>query len=260
MLYKSVRIKPQEIKADITANTLCAYAAHFNNRDSGGDIIMPGAFAKTLQENASRVKVLLQHDFYSPIGKPLVMREDNTGLYTESKIVPTALGKDTLLLISEGVIDEMSIGYDTIIDSYDREADVKHLLELRLWEYSPVTWAMNDLARIVGLKDAASINPLMVKVAAFQEEIKAGRVLSARNIELLQSAYSAIGELLAATEEDGKQKQTPDNTTSDKSDDTPDNPHVHADILDALSDAKKTLHEMTVLAELHKFGKSLSIH
>jgi len=39
------------------------YAAVFGNRDSWDDIIEPGAFAKTIKERASKIRVLWQHDW-----------------------------------------------------------------------------------------------------------------------------------------------------------------------------------------------------
>jgi len=147
MLYKASKF---EIKATAD-NTIEGYAAYFGNVDSYGDIIEPGAFSKTLQENNSRVKVLWQHDINEPIGKPIMMEQDSKGLYIKAKISMTDTGKKAMELMKDGVIDEMSIGYDIIKDEY--KGKNRMLKELRLWEFSPVTFAANEKARITSAKN-----------------------------------------------------------------------------------------------------------
>lgn len=147
MLYKASKF---EIKS-AGDNTIEGYAAYFGNVDSYGDIIEPGAFSKTLQENNSRVKVLWQHDVNEPIGKPIMMEQDSKGLYIKAKISMTDTGKKAMELMKDGVIDEMSIGYDIIKDEY--KGKNRMLKELRLWEFSPVTFAANEKARITSAKN-----------------------------------------------------------------------------------------------------------
>ena len=119
--------------------------------DSYGDIIEKGAFKKTLNENRNRVKVLWQHDTSEPIGKPIVMEEDSKGLYIKAQISQTDIGKKAMILMRDGVVDEMSIGYDVIKDEY--KGKNRMLKELRLWEFSPVTFAANEKAKITSAKN-----------------------------------------------------------------------------------------------------------
>lgn len=147
MQYKASRF---ELKA-ANDNTIEGYAAYFGNVDSYGDIIEQGAFSKTLGENSRRVKVLWQHDINEPIGKPIAMEQDSKGLYIKAKISMTDTGKKAMELMRDGVIDEMSIGYDIIKDEY--KGKNRMLKELRLWEFSPVTFAANEKARITSAKN-----------------------------------------------------------------------------------------------------------
>ena len=147
MQYKASRF---ELKA-ASDNTIEGYAAYFGNVDSYGDIIEQGAFSKTLGENSRRVKVLWQHDINEPIGKPIAMEQDSKGLYIKAKISMTDTGKKAMELMRDGVIDEMSIGYDIIKDEY--KGKNRMLKELRLWEFSPVTFAANEKARITSAKN-----------------------------------------------------------------------------------------------------------
>ena len=134
------------------------YAAVFENIDSGGDVIEPGAFTKTLAEGWERVKILALHnDGCLPIGRPLELKEDANGLFISARISDTTLGRDVKVLLRDNVLNELSIGYDPIIFEYD-ENGLRHLREVKLWEVSVVTWAMNQEAVITGYKSAAG-NP-----------------------------------------------------------------------------------------------------
>lgn len=189
-----------EVKAT-SDNTFEGYAAVFHNKDSYDDIIEPGAFVKTIQES-KRVKVLWQHDPYKPIGKPDYMAEDSKGLHVKAKISSTQLGKDVIQLMKDGVIDELSIGYNTIKADWDSNVNARRIKEVKLWEFSPVTFAANEQANITGVKNIgqgiANIN------AWINEEMKAGKVLSDKNKGLVQSAIDALTALLGASEKGTK--------------------------------------------------------
>lgn len=143
-----------EIKAS-GENTIEGYAAFFGNVDSYGDIIEQGAFTKTLKENRNRIKVLWQHDTNEPIGKPIAMEEDSKGLYIKAQISMTDAGRKAMTLMRDGVIDEMSIGYDVIKDDYKKGN--RMLKEVRLWEFSPVTFAANEKAKITSAKNFSDL-------------------------------------------------------------------------------------------------------
>jgi hypothetical protein len=93
---------------------------------------------------------LWQHNPNEPIGKPSVLKEDTYGLYFETKLADTSRGKDTLKLYEAGVINEHSIGFNTV--KKESKSDHTALLELKLWEGSTVTWGANDLTRVTGMK------------------------------------------------------------------------------------------------------------
>lgn len=139
---------------DKKSGIVTGYFAAFNNVDLGGDLIEPGAFAKTIAERGpqgkNRVQFLNQHDSWQNLGKPHVLKEDSYGLYHESKISKTTLGNDTLILIEDGVLDSFSFGYRTITEN--RIDDVNHLKELYLYEGSIVTFPMNESAILTGVK------------------------------------------------------------------------------------------------------------
>ena len=168
------------------------YGAVFSNIDSGGDIIEPGAFTKTIAESADRVKILSGHnESLLPIGKPLVLREDAKGLYIEARISDTALGRDVKTLIGDGVLGELSIGYDPVVFDYDEDG-VRHLREVKLWEISVVTWAMNEEAVITDFKGGEFVAQVEAMTQSVVTDIKAGRKISASRMKSLKDASTAM--------------------------------------------------------------------
>ena len=91
-------------------------------------------------EAIGRVKILSGHnDSLLPIGIPTELREDAKGLFMSAKISDTTLGRDVKTLIHDGVLCELSIGYDPVVFDYD-ENGIRHLREVKLWEISVVTF------------------------------------------------------------------------------------------------------------------------
>ena len=159
---------------DYEGRTFTGYAAVFGNIDSYDDIIHMGAFSKTLSERGQKVRLLWQHDTQEPLGKPVLLKEDDNGLFVECIISDTARGRDALALLRDGAIGEMSIGYEAIQGGteYGKALDgrtVRNLKEIKLWEISLVTFAANDQAVVTGLKSEE------------EPETKAGRAISAAN-------------------------------------------------------------------------------
>lgn len=149
---KIVKFELKEI--DEEEGTFTGYAATFSkNPDSYGDIIDQGAFKKTLKEQKGRIKVLWNHYPMEPIGKPIELAEDDKGLFFKNKLtLGVQRAKETLALMKDGVITEMSIGYNTMKETWTE--GIRHLQEVRLWDISPVTFAANPEAVITGVKEA----------------------------------------------------------------------------------------------------------
>jgi HK97 family phage prohead protease len=194
MLTKT--IKNAEFKIGNIGNDLIveAYASIFGNVDAGRDRMQKGAFTKTLNENSKRIKTLFNHDWNQIIGKPLEMIEDSKGLYTKTRFVNTAKSLEIYELVKENIVNELSIGYDVIKNSYDREQKINNLQEVKLYEYSFVTFAMNQEAQVIDVK---SLEKLFI-------EIKAGRVLSDKNVNNIKKIIDSLNALL---EESGNQEE-----------------------------------------------------
>lgn len=200
-----------EVKAS-SDDTFEGYASVFRNKDSHGDIMQKGAFTKTLQES-KRVKVLWQHNMNIPIGKPIAMSEDSNGLHVKAKISKTEKGKEAIILMKDGVLDEISIGFNTIKDEWDKKNNARLIQEVKLWEFSLVTFASNDKANVTGVKSVAeniaNINNWI------NGELKAGSMLSAKNKSLIENVIDSLKALLDAANGSGE----PDNSTQQLTDD-----------------------------------------
>ncbi|KKL48142.1 hypothetical protein LCGC14_2328480, partial [marine sediment metagenome] len=68
--------------------------------------------------------------------------------------------KEKFALIKSGAMDEWSIGFDAVRFKMDNTEDgeqiFRRLEEIRLWEYSPVTWGANPATTTVGVKNMES--------------------------------------------------------------------------------------------------------
>lgn len=164
-------------QVDMQERTFKGYASTFGNVDEVGDIIEAGAFSKSIQERGpngtKQIKVLWQHDL--PLGMPTVMQEDSKGLYVEGKISKTRLGDEALELMRDGVVDRMSIGFSIPQGKalWDESMGVRRIKEVKLFEFSPVTFPANEMAMVTGVKNLQLIRQLANGGQLSKEELKA---------------------------------------------------------------------------------------
>ena len=140
-----------ELKADADSRTVEGLGSVFHNVDGGGDIVLPGAFAKSIQSR--KPAMLWQHKSDQVIGVWDEVRETPEGLWVKGRILNTALGNDAYELAKHGALKGMSIGYATKQSELDRKSGNRHLKELELYEVSLVTFPMNELAGITRVKN-----------------------------------------------------------------------------------------------------------
>ncbi len=141
-----------EVRTEGDVRTLVGHAAVFN-RDSellyGSFIerIAPGAFAKSLAK-PDDVRALINHDPNLILGRnlsgTLTLREDETGLRVEIDPPKTSYAADLLESTRRGDISQMSFGFETIKDQWERgqngAPDIRTLIEVKLFDVSPVTF------------------------------------------------------------------------------------------------------------------------
>ncbi|QUJ77402.1 HK97 family phage prohead protease [Sulfitobacter albidus] len=130
---------------------ISGYASFFGDVDQGNDVVLQGAYARSLAVLGAAkrgVKMLWQHDPAQPIGVWDVVREDARGLFVKGRILKSvAKGREAIALIEAGAIDGLSIGYRTVKASKNTKGQ-RLLQELELWEVSLVTFPMLPSARV----------------------------------------------------------------------------------------------------------------
>lgn len=143
-----------DFKAEDDEGVFRGYASTFGNVDEGGDIVMPGAYAKSLQKRGAKgVKMFWQHDSRELLGMWEEIEEDKRGLKVKGRLLLSVQrAKEIYEFMKAGAIDSLSVGYRTIKSTFDTTTNTRSLLEVDLWEISPVTFPMNPKARIQGVK------------------------------------------------------------------------------------------------------------
>lgn len=150
---------PLELKLqDADAGAVSGYGATFNDTpDSYGDVILPGAFAKSLAGSSGRLPMLWAHDQARPCGSWHAVREDSRGLLVEGKFnLDTTAGREALAHVKAGDVTGLSIGYRTPPGGRkSARPGVYNLSEIALHEVSIVAVPANASSRIM-LKSALS--------------------------------------------------------------------------------------------------------
>lgn len=140
---------------DVEGRMLEGYASAFGNVDDAGDIVHRGAFAKTLTERGTKLRLLWQHEKAEILGPVVAAKEDARGLWIKCKISKTQRGDEAIELAKDGAIGELSIGYDPMVFDYSmvENKTVRNLRELKLYEVSLVTFAANPEAVVTAIKE-----------------------------------------------------------------------------------------------------------
>jgi len=173
ILYKAAPVG-ELIDADEKAGIIKGYGSYFGNKDSDNDVIMKGAYKKTIAENGERVKYLYQHDMNQPIGKMTELYEDDKGLVFVAEIAKTQLGKDVVELMKSGVITENSVGIMPI--QKNNKGDYREINEVKLYEISAVTLAANDQAKILDVKGNVDVEKLSKRYDNLTKLIRKGEI------------------------------------------------------------------------------------
>ncbi len=144
---------------DVKNGVITGYFSEFGSPDYDGDIMERGCFKKSIAERGpngkNEIKFLWQHDSWKPLGPIQVLKEDSKGLYFEAKISDTTYGLDALKLYRDGVINQHSIGFQTIKsieEQISEDKEVTRITEVKLWEGSAVTWGANPNTPFNGFK------------------------------------------------------------------------------------------------------------
>lgn len=196
--YKRVPFDLREVKAaDSGGWEIAGYASTWwGAPDAYGDVIAPGAFAASIAERET--KFLFEH--HTPIGKQLELREDDHGLWGRWSVVDTTTGTDAYKLAKAGVLDSLSIGYQTE-DAEFRDDGTRILKQVTLFEVSAVSVPANANAVITNVKGyGLSLDDHVAQLRDAAESIKSRLAAGmAKRVSEGQPVKEARRELLASS-------------------------------------------------------------
>jgi HK97 family phage prohead protease len=200
-------LKTKAFKFDVKANKednagqFTGRASVYGVVDAYNDVVMPGAFDRTLEELAGNIVVLNQHNPSDPIGKASLTDSEMSLNAVGQLVLDLPSAKDAYVRLQNGLIDGISIGYEVTKEQY--VGDVRQLQEIKLWEISLVTFPANSFARVTDVKSLLSQladERLAQLVLEVLPNMKAGAKLSKETRQKLSDVVAMIQELLAATD------------------------------------------------------------
>ena len=216
-MTKETKIFPGYVlKADEDTGIVDAYVSVMGiiDEDIPPDMIELGAFNKTIKERgpagANKIRVLHQHRWDEVVGKPLSLMEHGRdqlpaellkkypeatgGLFARTQfILDVQRAREDFALYKAGAMSEWSIGFDTLEADFDKtnEESFRRIKEVRLWEYSPVTWGANQATITTNVKevdnrdDVPLVEPSVEHLQDEAEPLKALTSCEAERRELL---------------------------------------------------------------------------
>ena len=154
-----------EIKSLDEGGGFEGYASVFGVQDSDGDVIVKGAFRKSIEkfQGMNKMpKMLWQHDTTKIIGKYTEMREDDNGLFVKGQLIlEVQQGREAYALMKAGQLDAMSVGFNIMNAGGDGNMRGRVIDEADLWEISLVTWGANPAALITNVKNMKDYERLL---------------------------------------------------------------------------------------------------
>jgi len=181
----SYEIKTIHEDEDNKEGKIEGYASTFGNIDLGLDIVVKGAFSKTIKESKGKFPILADHNPSKQIGWNEKASEDDTGLLVKGAIdLNVQAGVERFSLAKKalkiGAPMGLSIGYFTIKAEPDSDNPrIRLLRELKLFEYSLVTFPMNTEALITAAKNIGALD----KARCLIEQLKL-QGISRRDLEI----------------------------------------------------------------------------
>ena len=160
MRNRPIAYKAFDGQLEVNGRIVSGYLASFGTKDSDNEVIVKGAFAKSISERgpnsttARKIAYLYQHDMTKPIGRFKTLVEDDRGLFFEAELDNIPLANDVKAQYESGTLNQHSIGFRYIWDKvqFDETADAFVIKEVDLFEGSVVTMGVNENTPYLGMK------------------------------------------------------------------------------------------------------------
>lgn len=189
--FAPARIKAAGEPDGLADGQFRALVSVFGNKDSMGDVVVPGAFTDTLAawaESGDRIPVYWSHQMQDPdfnVGWVEEAQETADGLEVLAQIDldpdASSKAKQVYRLLKGRRVTQFSFAYD-VEDGGPVEKDgdsYNELRKLKLYELGPTPIGANTETELLGVKDLVA-------------GIKRGRTLSSKNEEELKNGLDAI--------------------------------------------------------------------
>ena len=154
MLTFGAPLKVADLKAVGDQYRVSGYVSTYRTVDLGNDVVMPGAFDKSLSDG-HKIRFLAHHRPDQVLGVPDSLKSDKKGLFGQFRISRTQLGEETYQLLKDGALDSFSIGYIPRDYDYAESGDVRQLKDVELIECSVVSMPVNPDAVVTAVKEWA---------------------------------------------------------------------------------------------------------
>jgi len=168
--YKAIQ---GQVNVDEAQGIIECFVAGLGNKDSVGDICLPGCFNESLKRRKPRV--VWGHNWNEPIGKvleiyevtpndprlPIKMKRAGIGgLYARVQFnLKSDRGRQAFADVAFfGEEQEWSIGYKTLNADYDSSRQANLLREVELYEVSPVLHGANQLTSTISIKSDEAVS------------------------------------------------------------------------------------------------------
>lgn len=117
------------------------------------EMFAPGAFARSISERGSKIKLVANHDLQSfPVGRATELVERDDGLHAAFAVAATPAGDDVLELVRSGTVDSFSVGFKPIKNRQEHGVTVR--VEAALREISLTSFPAYDGAAVGGVRSA----------------------------------------------------------------------------------------------------------
>lgn len=203
--------KTMQLKADEAGKISGFFSTYERTPDSYGDIILPGAFTKTIEkrkESGHPFPLCFNHDFSSVIGAVNTIEEKEQGPYIEADFLDTQLGQDVRKMVQSGAIYQFSFAYDVLgrrdpTDEERKNGVVDVLTELEVYEVSVVTVPANQNAQVTDIK------------SVIETAVKVGRRNSKSDEDTIRECIAMLQSLIKTEDrvDDNPEEEDPEEET-----------------------------------------------
>ncbi len=200
-----------DFNIDLTKREVTMAWNAFGVKDSDKDIILKGAFAKSIAERGPqssthrKIAYLKYHNWNLPVGPVKELKEDEKYLIAKAVIDPTPEGDTTVTQYQTGTLNQHSIGYKYVWDKgeYSEEDDAYVWREINLFEGSAVVAGANENTPLMEIRGLNS-EQMMAKA---MEDLE--NCLRAVEIKNQYEIRRTVSPLMALTENQEPKKPLP---------------------------------------------------